>query len=225
MNTNSNSQKKDGVHALFPTLIYESWYPSYETDKEKLISYVQKLQENDTEGQQISTEKYPCGYTSYYTRSTLFTDPLLAGLVSFIQQCARNFATAHHWDTKNFEPVIDTLFVNINPKFSSHVDHMHPYSHISGVFYVKSESDSPPLSLKAPRAARWMMPPAADTTRLENTFNALVKAEAGKLLLFPSWLEHGVPQNKFDHERMSMSFNFEMRPIQKPYRKVIKGES
>jgi uncharacterized protein (TIGR02466 family) len=216
MNTNSDSQKKDGVRVLFPTLIYEAWYPSYETDKEKLISYVQKLQENDTEGQRISAQEYPSGYTSYYTRSNLFTDPLLADLVSFIHQCAGNFATQHHWDTKNFEPVINALFANINPKFSNHPDHMHPYSHISGVFYVKSEIGSPPLSFKDPRMGRWMMPPAADGTRAENTFHARIKAEAGKLLLFPSWLEHGVPQNKSDHERMSMSFNFEMRPIQKP---------
>lgn len=201
------------IHALFPTLIYEARYPNYETDKDKFISYVRQLQENDTEGRQISVEKYPSGYTSYYTKSTLFTDPLLADLVSFIQQSAENFATEHHWDTKNFKPVIDALFANINPKFSNHPDHMHPYSHMSGVFYIKSEIGSPPLSLKDPRAARWVMPPAADTTRLENTFNALVKAEAGKLLLFPSWLEHGVPQNKFDHERMSMSFNFDMKAI------------
>ncbi len=56
------------------------------------------------------------------------------------------------------------------------------------------------------------MPPAADGSRPENTFNASVAPEAGKLLMFPSWLEHGVPQNTTDEERISMSFNFEMRP-------------
>lgn len=204
------------IHALFPTLIYEAWYPSYEeTLKEKLISYAHKLQENDTEGQQICTEKYPNGYTSFYTRSTLFTDPLLADLVSFIQHCAMDFATEHHWDTKNFEPIIDALFVNINPKFCSQGDHMHPNTHMSGVFYVKSEIGSPPLSIKDPRLTRWMLPPEADTTRLENTFNAIVPAEAGKLLLFPAWLEHGIPQNRSDNERISMSFNFYMHRIKK----------
>jgi len=30
--------------------------------------------------------------------------------------------------------------------------------------------------------------------------------------MFPSWLEHGVAQNQTETERISMSFNFEMRP-------------
>ena len=205
------------IHALFPTLIYEGWYPSYEeTLKEKLISYVHKLKENDTEGQQICTEKYPNGYTSYFTKTTLFTDPLLADLVSFMQQSAVNFATEHHWDTKNFEPVMDVLFANINPKFCCQGDHMHPNCHISGVFYVSAPIGCPSLNIKDPRPARWMLPPEADETRLENTFNAFVPAEAGKLLLFPSWLEHGIRQNMSDNERISMSFNFYMHRIKKP---------
>ena len=64
----------------------------------------------------------------------------------------------------------------------------------------------------APWMARWMMPPAADGNRAENTFHAKVAPEAGKLLMFPSWLEHGVAQNQTETERISMSFNFEMRP-------------
>ena len=72
MNTNSDSQKKDGVRVLFPTLICEARYPNYETDKEKLISYVQKLKENDTEGKRISAQEYPSGYTFYYTRCDQF---------------------------------------------------------------------------------------------------------------------------------------------------------
>ena len=59
--------------------------------------------------------------------------------------------------------------------------------------------------------ARWMMPPAADGSRPENTFYASVAPESGKLFMFPSWLEHAVAQNMKDIERISMSFNFEMQ--------------
>ena len=59
-----------------------------------------------------------------------------------------------------------------------------------------------------------MMPPTADGARPENTFNATVAPESGKLMMFPSWLEHSVGQNMDDIERISMSFNFEMRQKQ-----------
>ncbi|HAJ75438.1 MAG: TIGR02466 family protein [Gammaproteobacteria bacterium] len=214
MPTNPDRPRKDGLRVLFPTLIYEAWYPDYESEKEKLIAFVRRLREEDKEGQRWSAQEYPSGYTSYFSRNHLYTEPELAGLVNFIHACAGNFAQQHLWDTQNFQPVINSMFANINPKFSFHSEHLHPYSHISGVFYARSEAGSPAISFKDPRPGRWMMPPAADGSRPENTFNASVAPEAGKLLIFPSWLEHEVPQNTTDEERISMPFNFEMCPKQ-----------
>ena len=200
------------MRVLFPTLIYEAWYPDYGSEQAKLIQFNQRLREEDREGKRISEQEYHSGFTSYFSRNDLYTAPELTGLVSFLNRCARNFAQQHHWDTQNFEPVMSTLWGNINPKFSFHAEHLHPYSHISGVFYVRCEPGSPAISFKDPRMARWMMPPAADGNRAENTFHAKVAPEPGKLLMFPAWLEHGVAQNQTEEERISMSFNFEMRP-------------
>lgn len=211
MSNQSTPQKRAGLRVLFPTLIYEDWYPDYDAEKEKLISFYRRLSQEDKEGQRMSALQYPNGFTSYFSRSHLYKEPELAGLVAFIQRCAQNYAEQHNWDTQNFEPVINAMFANINFKNSFHAEHLHPYSHISGVFYAKTDPGSPGISFKDPRMGRWMMPPAADGTRAENTFHAKVAAEAGKLLMFPSWLEHGVGQNLTDAERISMSFNFEMR--------------
>ena len=212
MSTDSGKQKKPGLRVLFPTLIYEDWYADYDGEREKLIAFVHKLSQEDTEGKEYSAREYPNGYTSYFSRSDLYKLSELTGLVAFLYQSAQNFAYQHHWDTQNYEPVINALFTNINSKFSFHPEHLHPYSHISGVFYIKSEAGAPAIGFKDPRMARWMMPPAADGNRAENTFHAKVAPEAGKLLMFPSWLEHGVAQNQTETERISMSFNFEMRP-------------
>lgn len=207
----NNPQKKDGLRVLFPTLIYEAWYPEFAAQEAALVSYVETLREQDEDGRRLSAEQYPNGYTSYFTRSTLYNDKQLESLVAFFQRCAENYARDHHWDTRNFQPVMNALFANINPKHSFHPEHLHPYSHISGVFYVKSDANSPAIGFKDPRMGRWMMPPAADGARPENAFNAKLTPEPGKLFLFPSWLEHGVAQNRSERERISMSFNFEMR--------------
>jgi uncharacterized protein (TIGR02466 family) len=207
-----NTEKKDGLRILFPTLIYEAWFPDFAQHQEMLVNFTNELRNNDEEGRRLSALEYPSGYTSYFTQSRLFSNSALAPLVNFIHQCAGKFAHQHHWDTQHYQPAINAMFANINPKFSFHPEHLHPYSHISGVFYVKTSEQSPAIAFKDPRMARWMMPPAADGSRPENTFYAHIKPEAGKLLMFPSWLEHSVPQNKSEEERMSMSFNFEMRP-------------
>ena len=207
----NNTQNKNGIRVLFPTLIYEAWFPEFTAKEDELVSYVEALRDQDEEGRKISVQQYPSGYTSYFTNSTLFNDSKLEGLVRFFNRCAQSYAQDHNWDTTNYQPVINALFANINPKHSFHPEHLHPYSHISGVFYVKSDANSPAIGFKDPRMARWMMPPAADGQRPENSFHAKLPPEPGKLFLFPSWLEHGVAQNQSDRERISMSFNFEMR--------------
>jgi len=212
MTAQSEQKKQNGMHVLFPTLIYQAWYPTFSAEQEKLAGFVRHLSEEDNEGKQMSAKEYKNGFTSYYSRNNLFTEQQLAGLVSFLQSSAAEFARLHNWDTENYQPVMNTLWANINSKFSFHAEHLHPYSHISGVFYVVCDAASPVISFKDPRPARWMMPPAADGSRAENTFHARVAPEAGKLLMFPSWLEHGVDQNQDGAERISMSFNFEMRP-------------
>lgn len=207
-----NNSSTDGLRVLFPTLIYEAWMPDYASYRSRLVAFNRRLREQDEQGLKTSSEEYPQGYTSYFTRNTLFTEPEVARLVAYLTVTATRYAEQHHWDIAKFEPVMNTLWGNINPRFSFHRDHLHPYSHISGVFYVDIEPGCPAISFKDPRPARWMMPPAADGTRPENTFFAKVAPQSGKLLLFPSWLEHGVEQNQSDFERISMSFNFEMQP-------------
>ncbi len=70
---------------LFPTLIYEDWYADYDTEREKLIAFVHKLSQEDTEGQEYSAREYPNGYTSYLSRSELYK---LTGLVAFLYRSA-----------------------------------------------------------------------------------------------------------------------------------------
>jgi len=51
-----------------------------------------------------------------------------------------------------------------------------------------------------------MMP----TTRQLNRFNGnrmTVKVQPGRLMIFPSWLLHGVPVNRTNQERVSIAFN------------------
>jgi hypothetical protein len=56
-----------------------------------------------------------------------------------------------------------------------------------------------------------MVPPPVSQSVPENSMVVKIIPEDGKLLMFPSFLEHSVGQNPVDTERVSVSFNFEMR--------------
>jgi len=80
--------------------------------------------------------------------------------------------------------------------------HNHPGSDISGCYYFKTNSKDGNIFFQSPN-------PYLNTTRcymsLGNTIN--YTPEEGTLLLFPSWLNHGVKTNTTDDTRISLSFN------------------
>ena len=109
-----DDQKKDGLRVLFPTLIYEAWFPDYASIKQNLVDFNLKLRNSDSEGQNKSEQEYSTGFTSYFSRQDLHKSQEMAPLVSFLQQCAVKYGRHHHWDLVNYEPVINSLWGNIN---------------------------------------------------------------------------------------------------------------
>ena len=67
------------------------------------------------------------------------------------------------------------------------------------------------MLVKDPRPARWMVPAPLRENRAENTLITTLPPEEGKLLMFPAWLDHGVAQHHAETDRISMSYNFELR--------------
>lgn len=113
---------------------------------------------------------------------------------------------------------ISNWWININYKNATNGMHVHPYSAISGVYYVKCNPEvHPGINFRTPlkvREALWGMDVEPNKNQEYNHFTARYWAyscESGKLLLFPSWLEHGVGKNLTDDIRVSISFNAQMK--------------
>lgn len=201
-----------GLSLMFPTFLGVSHYPNFDAERQRLVSLIRKVSTEDVEGMKISRQRYPNGYTSYYTRNMLHSDPAFAPLASFIQNMATQYAAQQYWDIERYEPVMSSLWCNINGQYSFHSEHLHPLSHISGVFYISCPSDSGAIVFKDPRPGRTMVPPPMAQYTTENSLQVSVPPEDGKLLMFPSFLEHSVEQNLTTAERIGMSFNFDLRP-------------
>ena len=63
--------------------------------------------------------------------------------------------------------------------------------------------------MEDPRLDRFMAaPPRRADARIENKPWVVIPAEAGKVVLFESWLRHEVAPNPVRTERISISFNY-----------------
>jgi hypothetical protein len=82
--------------------------------------------------------------------------------------------------------------------------HDHGSSDISGVYYYKvpSHSDGGNLQFQSPVEQ-------IKTSYISEhiSMQATYPAETGRIILFPSWLKHGVTVNRSDEDRISVSFN------------------
>lgn len=111
---------------------------------------------------------------------------------------------------------IESFWVNINPKFAYNALHDHPQSMLSGVYYVRADDQSGCLRFRDPRAAKRMNPwPVGpdDKTDQRHWDRVNYKPQPGRLIMFPSWLEHDVEPNMSDEDRISISFNLELRRV------------
>ena len=103
------------------------------------------------------------------------------------------------------EMVITQSWLNKSGKGESHHEHKHPNSMISGVWYPQIHEKLPPIQFRIGEQRDVSL-----SIKRFNHFNSavfLLPMKKGELILFPSNLQHSVPANQSDEERISLSFN------------------
>ena len=107
-----------------------------------------------------------------------------------------------------FHSLTINLWININGYKDFNLRHTHENSIISGVFYVKAPDKSSKITFYHP--AFKLMVREWNINMKHNHYTSSVwsiNPQKGKLLLFPSWLEHEVSPNLSQESRISISFN------------------
>jgi uncharacterized protein (TIGR02466 family) len=120
----------------------------------------------------------------------------------------------------NTEQILHSAWVNVNlnPYIVPH--HVHNDCAgmlMSGVYYVKAGEQAATIEFKNPNAVTaFVIFP--NMVKEKNSFNSSVtriKPNTGALLLFPSWLSHGVIPAMTEEDRISIAFNTVLRFKQK----------
>jgi uncharacterized protein (TIGR02466 family) len=182
------------VYPLFATPIMASADLYSFSEEEK--SFIRNLEYAENIGNRMS-------------RNTHILDcPELEKLKSFIDSHLQLFARNLLQITAETEIYITQSWSNIAGNGQFHPRHKHPNSLLSGVIYVSDDTENkfPPIRFHR----------SADVFPLEPRFEALNEfnstarwfaASTGKLILFPSTVEHDVGENQSADDRISISFN------------------
>jgi len=200
------------TRSLFPTLVYSA--PLQRQDwrqfNNALLRECRQLPLDDGAGVKWSRQNYPGGYTSYNSAPRMHQlSPTFAQLETKLKRHVKAYARSLELDLAGRPLSMTDCWVNIMPKGVVHGLHLHPLSTISGTYYVQTPKGAPGLKFEDPRLDRFMAaPPRLADGRPENRPWIVFPAEAGRVVLFESWLRHEVTPNPVDQERISISFNF-----------------
>lgn len=202
------------IDAWFPTFVYTAPLLSRTRERTRFNRELRKeclqIRDFDTDGHRWSAQGYPGGFTTYGSMSQLHRfSSTFADLERRIDRHVARFVKHLDYDMTGRKLAMTDCWLNIMPTTVAHGSHVHPLSTISGTYYVQTPRGTSAIKFEDPRLASFMgQPPRTAKPRPENRVHVAYPAEAGKVVLFESWLRHEVPPNRASGERISISFNY-----------------
>jgi uncharacterized protein (TIGR02466 family) len=201
-----------GTQLLFSTQVYQrrlrarGWHAL----NARLLRECRQLRADDAIGRRWSARNYPGGYTSYSSAHRMHRlSPTFAALARALDGHVAAFARALEFDLRGRALTMTDCWVNIMGAGAAHALHLHPLSSISGTYYVAVPQGTPGIKFEDPRLERFMAaPPRRTQAARANRAWVTLPIRAGQLVLFESWLRHGVAANPRATERVSISFNY-----------------
>ena len=190
------------VTNIFPVPIHQFDVNGFSEIQDELIDYVYKMREKDPVGHTISNRR---GW-----QSSCFSleneDDILQ---SFLSKCLGKFPTI-----KKSVRLYVTAWININPPDAFNMKHNHPTSDLSGVLWIKSQKDCGNIVFDSPRNFATHQEVKCYTEDFKDNNNYFHSFSfdpvGGRLVVFPSHLDHHVEFNKSQEDRISVSFNIRL---------------
>ena len=179
---------KSEIFSLFPTTFLKS---RYFIDLSKELEYIKSIdyRSNETCLQSVDT--------------FVLEEEVFKKLKNYIQLRLNEYCEKVLGTSTILE--ITQSWINVSAKNGQHKQHRHPNSVVSGVFYLYLESEMPQITFANPNKNHYQFEANVITDQCADEFT--LNCESGDLVLFPSSVDHYVPQNKISKERISLSFN------------------
>jgi uncharacterized protein (TIGR02466 family) len=171
------------------------------------IEFNQKLEQNIINWSNRDKGIQRTNVNGWHSPSNMADFPEYKELVDILFQAQKIIYNAEHLAS---EPFLGNMWANINPPGGFNRTHIHPNSLWSGVYYVKTPKNCGHLKLEDPRSVSLMTRPQQIPGEQPQRLWREVHYEpvAGRLIMFPAWLNHCVDPNQSNEIRISVSFNF-----------------
>lgn len=184
---------------FFPTPIYFSFVKNLESIQEEVDCYLASVSETDLENPWGDTVQTTFKYGNFV--HALDKMPIL--LLEIKEHCYEFLKNIKYQQTADIH--VKESWCNISNRNSFQHIHLHGDTDISGVYYHQTNGQDGDIVFRNPSLVNRFH---KLTYNIENSIT--YKPEVGKILLFPSFLEHGVFHNNTDHKRISVTFNINL---------------
>ena len=187
---------------LFPFLLHQYDLENFDGIQNKLIDYVYKEKEKDPIGRKISN----FGGWQSIPQYADFSNPLLHQVLIGVKKIFSSSVLRGE-----MKITVTDMWININGKGHFNKLHDHPGSHFAGVLWIKSLQNSGKLDFENPFGFSRFHEMKGYTEEFKSSFNChpayYLSPKSGKMIIFPSSLNHSVGFNESDEDRISVSFN------------------
>ena len=184
---------------IFPSSIHSLGIDNFDDYRDKLIEEIYQERDEDPIGRKISNHGgwQSNQITIQKDRSELLKE-IITNSVSKLPISEGVYAAVEGWK-------------NINEPGNFNVKHNHPRSNLSGVLWIKAAKDSGNIVFTSPHIFNRYQELDSYTDEFKLNSNCYMTyyfpPKEGRLLIWPSDLEHEVKENKSDEDRISYSFN------------------
>ena len=190
------------TNLIFPIPIHQFDVNGFSEIKDELIDYAYDYKKKDPKGVSLSNRG---GWQSEGFEIINEDDVLQLFLINCLS---------------NFPPIKESVqlrgyaWININKPGDYNIKHVHPTNNLSGVLWIKAPQNSGDIIFDSPNVFESFL----ENKSYDDDFKKSICIDdsyhfyptEGRMIVFPSHLQHHVQENKSNEDRISVSFNIRL---------------
>ena len=191
------------VTNLFPSSIHSLGIDNFDDYKDQLIKETYQERDEDPVGRRVSNRGgWQSNQVDIHESKSETLKKLILDSLPQLQSLSNSVS------------MIVAGWKNINEPGNFNFRHNHPRSNLSGVLWIKAPKDSGNIEFESPQLFNRYQELDSYTDEFKLNSNCYMTyffpPKEGRLLIWPSDLEHEVKENKSDEDRISYSFNISL---------------